>query len=228
MIARVVKIFIVCSLVLASVVLGGSLDVRLPGNNQGYEPEQPIAYSHRLHAGELGIDCRYCHYGVDRSPNAGIPPTSICLNCHRTVSTGFDVLRQEKELALAEERDPVRIVSPQVSRIYRAAGLDDALEPLPEGEAEPLIWLRVHDLPDYVRFDHRPHVARGIDCQACHGPVQTMERMRQAAPLTMGWCLDCHRVNAPGGEGVRGFVLPELGHGRVSPHVTTDCGACHY
>jgi menaquinone reductase, multiheme cytochrome c subunit len=130
----------------------------------GYAPTQPVAYSHGLHAGELGIDCRYCHNTVESAAHAAIPPTQTCLNCHQTI-------RSESE----------RLVAVRLS--------------LRTGR--PIAWRRVHDLPDYVYFDHSAHVRRGIGCVSCHGRVDTMDVVHQAEPLSMGWCLDCHRNPQP-------------------------------
>ena len=205
-------------LVIGALILGSTAEVHLPGNHEGYEPEQPIAFSHRLHAGELKMDCQYCHYAAESSRHAGIPPASICMNCHATVTAGFDAVLQERENAKAQGRDPVRIVSPALAELYRSVGLDEQLEPTGDGGA-PIAWSRVHNLPDFVYFDHRVHVARGLACEVCHGPVQSMERMRQFSSLSMGWCVDCHRSQpAVAGSGV-------ADQGR---HVSTDCAACHY
>jgi len=128
--------------------------------NVGYAPEQPIPFSHALHAGELGMDCRYCHTTVEKAAQAAIPPTATCMNCHSKIH-------------------PESVV----------------LEPLRESAETgmPVEWARVHDLPDYVYFDHSAHVGAGVSCVECHGRVDTMKRVRQEKPLAMGWCLDCHR-----------------------------------
>jgi hypothetical protein len=130
----------------------------------GYEPVQPVPYSHALHAGELGIDCRYCHNTVEVSAHASIPATSTCMNCHTAIHVD------------SEKLDPIR-------ESYES-GL-------------PVHWVRVHDLPDYAYFNHSAHVQRGVGCVSCHGRVDTMEVVRQEKPLSMGWCLDCHRNPAP-------------------------------
>jgi hypothetical protein len=122
--------------------------------------EQPVQFSHQHHAGGLGIDCRYCHATVEKTPSAGIPPTKTCMNCH----------------------SQIWITSPYLE-IVRASFRDD----------KPLHWLRVHDLPDFVYFNHSVHVKKGVGCSTCHGRVDRMPLMRQEAPLQMGWCLDCHR-----------------------------------
>jgi len=126
----------------------------------GYAPEQPVPYSHALHAGELGIDCRYCHNTVEVAAHAAIPPTQTCMNCHTNI----------------------RGTSPKLAvvRESNATGM-------------PIPWVRVHDLPDYVYFNHSAHVRRGVGCVECHGRVDKMEVVAQSKKLSMGWCLDCHR-----------------------------------
>jgi hypothetical protein len=126
----------------------------------GYGPAQPVSYSHAMHVGQLGIDCRYCHNTVEESAHASIPPTQTCMNCHSSVR------------ADSEKLIPVRS--------SYATGM-------------PVEWVRVHDLPDYVFFNHSAHVRRGIGCVSCHGRVDTMEVVFQAEALSMGWCLECHR-----------------------------------
>jgi len=130
----------------------------------GYRPIQPVPYSHKLHVGELGLDCRYCHASVEVSSVANVPPTQACMNCHRLV-------KRDSEL-LAAVRDSA------------ASG-------------KPLRWVRVHKLPDYAYFTHRAHVAAGIGCVTCHGRIDTMDVVTQMSPLSMSWCLDCHRNPAP-------------------------------
>lgn len=127
----------------------------------GYQPDQPVPYSHALHAGELGMDCRYCHNTVERSAQAAVPPAGTCMNCHKTLHSNSARL------------EPVR----------------DAFE-----NDTPLRWVRVHDLPDYVYFNHSAHVTRGIGCESCHGRIDLMAKVYQAKALTMEWCLGCHRA----------------------------------
>ncbi len=127
---------------------------------QGYEPQQPIPYSHNLHAGVLKIPCQYCHSGVLKSGVAGIPPVEKCMNCHKVT----------------------KIDSPYIKRLSAVFS-----------SGEPMKWVRIHKLPDYVFFDHRPHVSAGILCQTCHGEVQTMEVVYQNMSMRMGNCLGCHR-----------------------------------
>ncbi len=126
----------------------------------GYAPTQPVPYSHALHAGELGLDCRYCHTTVETSAHAAIPPTQTCMNCHTGIRTTSVKLRPVRE--------------------SHASGM-------------PIPWVRVHDLPDYVYFNHSAHVRRGVGCVECHDRIDKMEVVTQARKLSMGWCLDCHR-----------------------------------
>ncbi|MBZ0172784.1 MAG: cytochrome c family protein, partial [Phycisphaerales bacterium] len=143
----------------------------LPGNNEGYSPEQPIAFSHRLHAGELLIDCLYCHSGAETSRHAGIPAASVCMNCHKFITAAWGAVRAEDDLAAEEGRKPERIVSPELQTLYTALALDETMKRDPERQTDPLEWVKVHNLPDFVFFDHRPHVNAGVSCQRCHGPV---------------------------------------------------------
>jgi len=189
---------------------------RLPGNNRGYEPTQPIAFSHRLHAGELQIACLYCHSGAEKSRHAGIAAASLCMNCHRFVTAPFGAIRAEDELAKKEKREPRRIVSPEIQKLYEALALDAKMQPDSARALTPIVWTKVHSVPDFVYFDHRPHVNAGVACQQCHGPVETMERVRQVEDLTMGWCVNCHRdVNKNGLNGKRVYA-------------SIDCSTCHY
>lgn len=177
----------------------------LPGNQQGYEPAQPIAYSHRLHAGEMQIQCQYCHFGADKSRHAGIPPASVCMNCHKFVTAPLGAIRAEDEAATKEKRAPRPIVSAELQKLYTAVNT-----------STPIAWNRIHSLPDFVYFDHRPHVNAGVACQQCHGPVETMERVRQVSDLTMGWCVNCHRQSNR--TGVAGHAV----------NASINCSTCHY
>jgi hypothetical protein len=130
----------------------------------GYMPKQPVPYSHALHVGELGLDCRYCHNTVEAAAHAAIPPTSTCMNCHNMIWTKSPKLLPVRESA--------------------ATG-------------RPVEWIKVHDLPDFVYFNHSAHVSRGVGCVSCHGRVDQMPEVYQAAELSMAWCLDCHRNPEP-------------------------------
>jgi len=193
--STICNLLLACGFVLVAGILAPRVATsRLPGDHSGYAPDQPIAYSHRLHAGELGIACLYCHSGAERSRHAGIPSASLCMNCHTSVSAPVLEVRAEDARATAAGRPPARIVSPELAKLYRS--IDDR---------DPIRWTKVHHLPDFAFFDHRSHVTAGVSCQRCHGPVETMERMRQQSTLTMGWCVDCHRTE----------------------RATLDCSACH-
>jgi hypothetical protein len=130
----------------------------------GYQPPQPVPYSHAMHAGQLGMDCRYCHTTVETARMAAIPPTMTCMNCHLHIRATSDKL-----LAVRQSY---------------ATGM-------------PIEWVKVHDLPDFVYFDHHAHVLRGVSCVSCHDRVDKMEVVYQAKKLSMGWCLDCHRNPEP-------------------------------
>lgn len=204
-------------LVICSVVLAERLRTYpLPGNQQGYEPEQPIAFSHRQHAGDLQISCIYCHYGAEKGRHAGIPSANLCMTCHRFVTASQKVLIPEIVEARKANRTPQLIISPELRKLYDALGLDDKLERDPRKKTEPIAWVKVHNLPAYTCFDHRAHQSSGIACQRCHGPVETMDRMRQISDLSMGWCVNCHRetpVTTADGKSTRPSV---------------ECTTCHH
>lgn len=214
---RIITVFLTVGLVLALVLLFTRLTIfRLPGVQTGYEPDQPVKYSHRLHAGELGISCQYCHYGAKQSRYAGFPSASVCLNCHRFVTAPWGAVLAENKLAEKEGRPATRLVSGELQKVYRALGLDDQMRRNSTSGSAPLEWTKIHNLADFVYFDHRPHVAVGVACQRCHGPVETMERVRQITDLNMGWCIGCHRQS-----NIEGVVGRQV-------HAPTDCAACHY
>lgn len=136
------------------------------GRSQGYMPTQPIKYSHKLHAGEMQIDCKYCHVGVEKGKQAGIPTVNICMNCHKAVGETVNGTGKE-EIA-------------KIRKAYETG--------------QPVEWVRIHNLPDHVYFNHAQHVkAGGLECQTCHGQIQEMEVVAQNQPLSMGWCINCHR-----------------------------------
>ncbi len=190
--------------------------IHLTGNQQGYAPAQPLAFSHRLHAGELQIDCRYCHQAAETSRHAGVPAASVCMNCHKVITATLGALRAEDEAAEQAQRKPQRVISPELQKLYDALALDEKLQPRAGGAPMPLQWVKIHNVPDYVYFDHRAHVGAGVACQKCHGPVETMERVHQVEDLSMGWCVNCHRQ------------VNETGVGGQAVHATLDCVACHH
>lgn len=187
----------------------------LPGNNQGYEPQQPIAFSHHLHAGELGIQCLYCHHGAETSRAAGLPTGDTCMNCHRYATAPLNEIRNEDAAAAEQQRAPRPVISAELKKLYDALAVDEHMQPDPQRQ-QPIEWVRVHDLPDFVYFDHRAHVQAGVTCQECHGPVESMQRVRQHVSLSMGWCVDCHRTSTQNGI-----------HGKPV-QASTDCITCHY
>lgn len=148
------------------------------GVYEGYEPEQPIAFNHTLHAGELEINCVYCHNSAEKSKHAGIPSANVCMNCHVAVAEG----RSEEGTA-------------DIQKIYEATGWDSEKRAY-TGEEKPIKWVKVHNLPDHVYFNHSQHVVVGnLECQTCHGPIDEEYTVaKQFAPLTMGWCIDCHNT----------------------------------
>lgn len=172
----------------------------------GYSPEQPVPFSHKLHAGQLGMDCQYCHTQVKESRYANIPATQTCMNCHNQIatdSTSLEPVRQSWETG------------------------------------EPVEWNRVHMLPDYAYFNHAAHVNVGVGCESCHGRIDRMEQVYQAEPLSMGWCLDCHRAPEehlrPVSEvTTMGYSVEnqiEVGLDLVAKHnisAPTYCQGCHY
>lgn len=178
------------------------------GVQQGYAPTQPIAFSHKLHAGQYQIDCNYCHTGVRKSKSANIPSANICMNCHSQIK---QVQGQEGESA-------------EIKKIYAAVENNTPIE-----------WVRVHNLPDLAYFNHAQHVdVGGIECQTCHGPIEEMEVVRQHAPLTMGWCIDCHKQTQINTDNEYYAKLTEL-HDAVSKEPMTvedigglECAKCHY
>jgi mono/diheme cytochrome c family protein len=155
------------------------------GVDQNYQPVQPIAFSHRIHAGDNKIDCQYCHSAAKNSKTSGIPSVNVCMNCHKNIGEVAD------ETATAEHSKA--FYDGEIQKLYKAAGWDsENLEYT--GETEPIVWTRIHNLPDFAYYNHSQHVTvGGIKCQKCHGPVEEMEEVYQYSPLTMGWCIDCHK-----------------------------------
>lgn len=213
----IVTIVLLTGLFFSLIVLASGLsDWRLPDNQQGYSPPQPIDYSHRLHAGELGIDCRFCHNAAEHGKYAGIPASDVCMKCHKHVTSSYDVMQAEINNADKEQRKPKVIISEELQKLYDSLALDNPHSPLPNDGAKSIPWVKVHNLPDFVCFDHSAHVAAGVQCQKCHGPVESMERMRQFESLSMGWCVNCHREATKNGID---------GH---SANASLNCTVCHH
>ena len=190
------------------------------GVHQGYKPVQPIKFSHQIHAGVNQIECQYCHGGAFKSKNASIPSANVCMNCHNTVTA-------------ADHYDGE--TSPEIAKIYRAVDWD------PESRTygnnpKPIEWIRVHNLPDFAYFNHSQHVVvAGVECQTCHGPIQDMEEVYQYSPLTMKWCIDCHREttvdtdNAYYDQLIEAHEKLKKGEKMTAAMVGgLECGKCHY
>lgn len=189
------------------------------GIQQEYAPEQPIKFSHKLHVGQNGISCQYCHNGAEKSRHANIPSVSVCMNCHKYVQEGPKYGKDE------------------IKKIYAALDYDPATQKYGDNP-KPVKWIRVHNLPDLAYFNHSQHVkVAGIECQTCHGPVEEMEVLKQHSPLTMGWCIDCHRNTEVNMEGNAYYSeLHEKLKKQYGPEakITVDkiggleCARCHY
>lgn len=206
------------------------------GTDQGYAPVQPIHFSHRVHAGDNEIDCKYCHSSARVSKTSGIPSLNICMNCHKSIGevAGLDV--EVKENSSVNADYDKTFYDKEIQKLYAATGWDEATQSY-TGETKAVEWVRIHNLPDFAYFNHSQHVSvAGVECQKCHGPVEEMEVVEQFAPLTMGWCISCHRetnVDMKENEyytkiheqlakkyGVEKFTAAQMGG--------LECGKCHY
>lgn len=172
----------------------------------GYAPEQPVPFSHKLHAGELDFDCQYCHTNVSESKHANVPASETCMNCHSQIKTD----------------------SPRLEKVRESWETGESIE-----------WIRVHNLPDYAYFNHAAHVNVGVGCESCHGRIDRMEVVQQVEPLSMSWCLDCHRnpeqhIRPVDEVTTMGYIIEnqvEKGHDLVSEKnidPPTNCQSCHY
>ncbi|RAR71718.1 c-type cytochrome [Flavobacterium aciduliphilum] len=197
------------------------------GVDQDYAPIQPIHYSHRIHAGNNKIDCKYCHSSARVSKNAGIPSLNVCMNCHKNISEVSDTTSTADGHTKA-------FYDAQIKKLYDAVGWDGTKY---TGKTKPVKWVRIHNLPDFAYFNHSQHVTvAGIECQKCHGPVQTYEVQKQFAPLTMGWCVNCHRETEVKMEGNAYYdkIHKELSKKYGVDKLTAaqmgglECGKCHY
>ncbi|MBI4041765.1 MAG: cytochrome c3 family protein [Deltaproteobacteria bacterium] len=213
---------VVVPLVIAGALVGLMLGYVVFYSNQftdtGYRPQQPIAFSHRLHSGDLKISCFYCHSAAEKTATATVPPTQVCMNCHSVV-----------------KRD-----SPEIKKVIQSFEAN-----------KPIEWIRVHKLSDFVQFKHQVHIQAGVSCFECHGPVDQMDVIRQEKPLSMGWCLDCHRkkniLTQPSRledvieraskdetfyEEIKGGLKKHQGTPWVQEHQrkkgSTNCSSCHY
>jgi mono/diheme cytochrome c family protein len=199
------------------------------GVDQGYMPVQPIHYSHKIHAGANQIECKYCHSSARVSKHSGIPSLNVCMNCHQNIAE----YNGEEDLENGYTKD---FYTKEIKKLYKAVGWDETNQKY-TGESQPVKWIRIHNLPDFVYFNHAQHVEVGeVVCQKCHGPVEEMEVMYQYSPLTMGWCINCHRetnVKVENNEyyskihealskkyGVEKLTVAQMGG--------LECGKCHY
>jgi cytochrome c2 len=198
------------------------------GVDQNYQPIQPIHYSHKIHAGDNEINCKYCHSASRVSKTAGIPSLNVCMNCHKSIS--------EVAETTATPEYSKAFYDAQIQKLYKAVGWDAASQSY-TGKTEPVKWVRIHNLPDFVYFNHSQHVTvAGIECQTCHGPVQEFEIMKQFSPLTMGWCVNCHRKTDVKMEGNEYYtkIHAELSKKYGVDKLTAaqmgglECGKCHY
>ncbi len=197
------------------------------GIDQGYQPVQEIHFSHKIHAGDNDIDCKYCHSAARSSKTSGIPSLNVCMNCHKSIYeyNGETTPEYTKEFYDGE-----------IQKLYAAAGWNDADQKY-TGESSPVKWTRIHNLPDFVYFNHSQHVTvGGQECQTCHGPVEEMEIMYQHAPLTMGWCIECHRTTNIKVEDnayyakIHEELTKKYGVEKLTVAMQggLECGKCHY
>ena len=190
------------------------------GVTTNYMPEQPIAFSHKVHAGDNGIDCNYCHTSARTSKTSGIPSANVCMNCHENITSGTNTGTAE------------------IQKIYDAIGYDPDKRQYIEGyEQKPIQWVRIHNLPDLSYFNHAQHVTvAGLECQECHGPVEEMDVLYQHADLTMGWCVECHRDTEVKMEENDYYTRmhEKMKEKYAGQKITVDkmggleCGKCHY
>lgn len=203
------------------------------GRQKDYMPEQPIFYSHKVHAGINQINCLYCHSGAEKSKHAMIPPENVCMNCHKSINeyTGPDLYTAEGKKVNG---------TAEIQKLYDAIGWDkDASKYTKPGK--PIEWVKIHNLPDHVYFNHSQHVVAGkVQCQTCHGPIQDMDEVHQFADLSMGWCINCHRTTNVQFTENKYFTIFEKLHEDIAngkmkaSDITvetlggTECQKCHY
>ena len=216
------------------------------GRQKGYQPTQPIFYSHKVHAGTNQISCLYCHGGAQDSKQASIPSVNVCMNCHRAIKeyTGEEIKREDGSTVNG---------TAEIQKLYSYAGYDPVKKDynpdnngdgIPDG-AHPIEWVKIHNLPDHVYFNHSQHIKVGKQqCQTCHGNIQEMPEVKQFAELSMGWCINCHRetkvdfYNKADSSGNKFYSIYEKFHKDLKDHkmdsVTvekiggTECQKCHY
>jgi len=207
----------------------GYLGMMSIGIDQGYKPIQPIAFSHKIHAGDNKIDCEYCHSSAKHSKTSGIPSANVCMNCHKSISEYNGPVTSERDKAFYDA---------EIQKIYDAVGWDSEKLAYKENyEEKPIQWIRIHNLADFAYYNHSQHVTvGGLKCQTCHGPVEEMEEVEQFAPLTMGWCIECHKTTDLKVESNEYYakIHEELSKKYGVEKVTVaqmggrECGKCHY
>jgi mono/diheme cytochrome c family protein len=213
------KLFV--GLFIAIVILKFIYDLMMGvGVTTNYQPEQPIAFSHKIHAGENGIDCNYCHTSARTSKHSGIPSANVCMNCHANIVEGTNTGTAE------------------IQKIYDAVGYDPEMRKYIEGyKQKPIEWVRIHNLPDLAYFNHSQHVSVGkLECQECHGSIEDMDVVKQHSELTMGWCIECHRETEVKMEGNDYYTSmhEKMKKKYAGQKITVDkiggleCGKCHY
>lgn len=203
-------VIFVVTIVVLKTLIDGAFTI---GVQTGYQPTQPIAFSHKIHAGQYEIDCQYCHTGVNKSKSANIPSPNICMNCHTQVKTE----------------------SEEIQKIYAAIDYDPTTQTYGTN-TQPIEWVRIHNLPDLAYFNHSQHVnVAGLECETCHGPIKEMEVVYQYSNLTMGWCINCHRetdVNTRGNEYYDKLVKLHSEQSKEPMKVEDigglECAKCHY
>lgn len=231
------KKFVFFTVLCLVMVLGsfGWMGMWETGVHTGYQPTQPIKFSHELHAGINQIDCQYCHTGAFKSKNSTIPSLNVCMNCHKNV----------------QARTDDGLISPEIQKIYNALGYNPDTQTYDKTKEKPVEWVRVHNLPDFAYFNHSQHVVVGEEairkeaglnpkdpvCFACHGPVNTMEEVYQYSPLTMKWCINCHKETDISGQKDNAFYAKVIeAHEKIKKgeKITPallgglECGKCHY
>ncbi len=231
------KKFVFFSVLCLVIVMGsfGWMGMWETGVHTGYQPTQPIKFSHELHAGINQIDCQYCHQGAFKSKNSSIPSLNVCMNCHKNV----------------QARTEDGLISPEIQKIYNALGYSPDTQTYDKTKEKPIEWVRVHNLPDFAYFNHSQHVVVGEDairkeaglkptdpvCFACHGPVNTMEEVYQYSPLTMKWCINCHKDADISNKKSDAFYTnviaahEKIKKGeKITPALLggLECGKCHY
>ncbi|RYD55299.1 MAG: c-type cytochrome [Sphingobacteriales bacterium] len=236
------KVVIALAVILAFIFAGyfivdGAINL---GRQQNYQPEQPIFYSHKVHAGINQINCLYCHAGAEKSRHAMIPSPNMCMNCHKQINEYTGEAQHPLYTAEGEKVDGTA----EIQKLYKYAGWDPAKKDYIRNadgsiKASPVKWVKIHNLPDHVYFNHAQHVNVGkVACQRCHGPIQEMDEVYQFSPLSMGWCVNCHRQTQVQFADNNYYSIFEKYHEEIKSGKRTgvtvediggaECMKCHY